>query len=197
MYKIKMEIGKCIINGVIYRFYLSDAWEMTLICCFEWMKRWTKTETMKGSNKRKSFIEPVGMNGSNFKNKTLFVSFTDIITTWISHPFLVVMIAVKDKKSVSILKLEPFIPTASTSDFLLFDPFIVSVFVQQGRTKAVTSHLFTPLFMSIHLPLIHFAAPPRLLIDFKNSKRLTYFAYYYAFVIVSLTWLAHTIISLI
>ena len=38
-------------------------------------------QTMKGSNKRKSFVEPVGMNGSNFKNETLFVSFTAIITT--------------------------------------------------------------------------------------------------------------------
>ena len=65
---------------------------------------------------------------------------------------------------------EPSIPTGSTNDFLLFDPFIVSVFVWQGRTKAATSHLFTQLFMSIHLPLIHFAPPPRLLIDFKNSK---------------------------
>ena len=37
---------------------------------------------MNGSNKRKSFVEPVGMNGSNFKNaKTLFLSFTAIITT--------------------------------------------------------------------------------------------------------------------
>ena len=25
---------------------------------------------MKGSNKRKSFVEPVGINGSNFKNET-------------------------------------------------------------------------------------------------------------------------------
>ena len=55
-------------------------------------------------------------------------------------------------------------------DFRLFDSFIVSVFVQHERTKAVKSHLFTPLFMFIHLPLIHFAPPPRLLIDFKNSK---------------------------
>ena len=30
--------------------------------------------------------------------------------------------------------------------------------------------LFTPLFMFIHLPLIHFAPPPSLMIDFKNSK---------------------------
>ena len=31
--------------------------------------------------REKSFVEPVGMNGSNFKNETLFVSFTAIITT--------------------------------------------------------------------------------------------------------------------
>ena len=31
--------------------------------------------------REKSFFEPVGMNGSNFKNETLFVSFTAIITT--------------------------------------------------------------------------------------------------------------------
>ena len=31
--------------------------------------------------------------------------------------------------------------------------------------------------MFIHLPLIHFAPPPRLLIDFKNSKLLTYFCF--------------------
>ena len=37
------------------------------------------------------------------------------------HPFLVVMIAVKDAKSVSFLKLKPFIPTALTNDFLLLD----------------------------------------------------------------------------
>ena len=33
------------------------------------------------SNKRKSFVKPVGTNNSNFKNETLFVSFTAIITT--------------------------------------------------------------------------------------------------------------------
>ena len=33
------------------------------------------------SNKRKSFVKPVGMNSSNFKNETLFVSFMAIITT--------------------------------------------------------------------------------------------------------------------
>ena len=44
------------------------------------------------SNKRKSFVKPVGMNGSNFKNETLFVSFTAIITTrngWNSTNFYV------------------------------------------------------------------------------------------------------------
>ena len=41
---------------------------------------WTKTETMKGSNKRKSFVEPVGTNGFNFKNEMLFVSFTAMNT---------------------------------------------------------------------------------------------------------------------
>ena len=88
-----------------------------------------------------------------------------------SHPFLVVTIAVKDTKSVSFLKLEPFNPTGSTNYFLLSDPFIVSIFLQHVRTKVVTSHLFTlVLFMFIHLPLIHFAPPPRLLIDLKNSK---------------------------
>ena len=55
--------------------------------------------------------------------------------------------------------------------------------------------------MFIHLPLIHFA-PPRLLIDFKNSKWLTYFfATYYALLcicycfshlisLLSVTWLS-------
>ena len=51
--------------------------------------------------------------------------------------------------------------------------------------KAVTSHLiFTPLFMFIHLPLIHFAPPLRLLIDLFLHLIMH-------FVIVSLTWLAY------
>ena len=110
------------------------------------------------------------------------------------------MIAVKDTKTVSFFKLEPFIPTDSTNDFLLFDPFIASVFVQHVRTKAVTSHLFTPLFMFIPLPLSHYAPPPRLLIDFENSKWLPNFASYYALLcicycfshligLLSVTWL--------
>ena len=74
----------------------------------------------------------------------------------------------------------------------------VSVFVPQGRTKVLTSHLFTPLFMFIHLPLIYFAPPPRLLVDFKNSKWLTYFCillcicYCFSHLIglLSVTWLS-------
>ena len=30
-----------------------------------------KTETTEGSNKRKSFVEPVGTNGSNYNQRTL------------------------------------------------------------------------------------------------------------------------------
>ena len=36
-------------------------WEVTTFVC----TCWTKTETMKESNQIKSFVEPVGMNGSN------------------------------------------------------------------------------------------------------------------------------------
>ena len=66
------------------------------------------------------------------------------------------------------------------NDFLLFDPFIVFVFVLRVRTKAAASHLFTPLIMFIHFPLIHFAAPPHLLIDLKIGNLLPIFASYYA-----------------
>ena len=39
------------------------------------------------------------------------------------HPFLVVMLAVKDRKSVLFLKFEPLIPTGYTNDFRLFHSF--------------------------------------------------------------------------
>ena len=68
----------------------------------------------------------------------------------------------------------------SNKRFVLFYPFIVSVFVQHGRTKAVTQ-LFTSLFMFIHLPLNHFVPPPCLHL----------IMHYYAFVITSLTRLAY------
>ena len=88
------------------------------------------------------------------------------------------MIAVKDRKSVSFLKLEPFIPTGSTNVFLLFEPFIVSFFVQHVGTEAVTFH---SIVYSLR------ASASFILIDFKIANDLPIFAYYYAFVIVSLT----------
>ena len=48
-------------------------------------------------------------------------SISDMKICATSHPFLVVMIAVKNTKSISFLKLEPFIPTGLMRDFLLFD----------------------------------------------------------------------------
>ena len=88
------------------------------------------------------------------------------------------MIAVKDTKSDSFLKFAPFIPTSLTNGFVIFDPFIVSVLLYQWRTKAVTSHLFTPLFIFI-----------------------TSHSFYDAFVIVSLTlldyFLSHDYLSYI
>ena len=110
-----------------------------------------------------------------------------------SHPFLLVMIAVKDRKSVSFLKLEPFILTSSTKDLLLFDPFIVSVFVQHVQTKAVTSHLFTRFFVLIQLHL--FSSRLRLLCwsTLTMPNDLPIFASYY----VDWLILSHMIISLI
>ena len=87
---------------------------------------------------------------------------------------------------------EPSIPTGSTNDFLLFDPFIVSVFVQHLRTKAVTSHLFTTLFIcssTSHLftsRLVYWST-----LKIANDLFLYLIMHYYAFVIVSLTWLAY------
>ena len=109
-----------------------------------------------------------------------------------------VMIAVKDRKSVSFFKLVTFIPMDSTNDSLLFDPFIVSVFVEHfcGQKQwLLTFSLHCLYSMFIHLPLIRFAPPLRLLIDLANDLPIFaiayYYAYYYAFLIVFLTWLAY------
>ena len=62
------------------------------------------------------------------------------------------------------------------------------------RTKAATSHLLTPLSVFIHHLLIHFAHPPRLLIDFQNSKWLTHFCILCIIMhllIISLIWFAY------
>ena len=66
------------------------------------------------------------------------------------------------------------------------------------RTKALTSHLCTPLFMLIHLPLIYFDTSLRLLIDFKNCKWLTYvcillcicYCFSQLIGLLSITWLS-------
>ena len=66
------------------------------------------------------------------------------------------------RKGVSFLKLEPFIPTGSTNDFLLFDPFKVFVFLQ---------HLLTFSLHYVHPPPTYLLrASASLLIDFKNGK---------------------------
>ena len=93
---------------------------------------WTKTETTKGSNLKKSFVEFVGMNGSNFKNKTLFLSFA-ARNGWDSISF------------------------PRTQQTILFDPFIVSFLFLSSMCRqkrwlftfslhclcSSTSHLFT------------------------------------------------------
>ena len=58
-----------------------------------------------------------------------------MLLTILFHPFLVVMIAGKDTKSVSFLKLAPFIHTGSTNDFLLFDPFIILLLSSKSGQK--------------------------------------------------------------
>ena len=67
-----------------------------------------------------------------------------------------------------------------------------------GGRKALTSYLFTPLFMFMHLRLIHFAPPPSLLIDFKISKWLDYFCillcicycFSHLIALLAVTWLS-------
>ena len=171
---------------------------------------WTKTETVKGSNKRKSFVEPEGKNGSNFKMRH-FSSITinyhqkwwsslppemgEMAQTFISEiEWLAVLKCRATGLSTSLfVPSHPFLLVMITikvnwqEKLLIFKigtihlPFIVqSIFVQHVRTKA----LRWPFTFSIH-----FAPSP--LIDFKNSKPIFAFYYaYYAFV-VSLTWLAY------
>ena len=101
--------------------------------------------------------------------------------------------AVKDTKSVSFFKLEPFIPTDLTYDFLLFDHipswflFLASKGGQKGWlltfslhcSCSSTSQLFISRFRLVYWPTMKIA----------NDLRI--FASYYAFFIVSLTWLAY------
>ena len=108
--------------------------------------------------------------------------------------FLVVMIAVEDTKSISFLTVEPFFLTGLTTVFLLFDHTPPSYFLflsSNGEHKcwlltfsshcscSSTSHLFTS-----RLRLVDWST-------LKIVNNLPIFASYYAFVIVSLTWLSY------
>ena len=80
-----------------------------------------------------------------------------------------------------------------TLKFVQFHPFLV-VTIAEKDTKDFSP--FTLLFMFIHLPLIHFAPPPRLLIDFKNRKWLLH-PIMHLLLFLSPDWLTfcHVIIS--
>ena len=72
-----------------------------------------------------------------------------------------------------VVKVANFTSVKRTDVYLTDLQFVFSSKGGQSRRLTFSSHFFTPLFMFmfIHLPaLIHFAPPPRLLIDFKNSK---------------------------
>ena len=132
------------------------------------------------------FTAFLAVNVANFTSvKRADVYLTDLLNTFVPWCRVPMMLTSSShfntaNHSISDIKICAISPFSGGNDsrkrqFLLFDPFIVSIFVQHVRTKVVTSHLFTPLFMFIHLPLIYFAPPPRLLIDFKNSKWLDLF----------------------
>ena len=100
------------------------------------------------------------------------------------------MIAVlKDRKSISFLKLEPFIPTSSTNDSFIWSlhSFCPACADKSGDFSpfhfivcSSTSHLFTS-----RLRLFYWST-------LKIANELPIFAPYYAFV-VSLTWLAYVL----
>ena len=107
------------------------------------------------------------------------------------------MIAVKDTKSVSFLKLEPFILTGLTNDFLLFDHILHSFCFCLARADKSVDFSPSHSIVRVHPPPT-FAPPPRLLIGFKTSKWLTYFCFLlyicYCFShligLLSVTWLS-------
>ena len=70
-----------------------------------------------------------------------------------------------------ICKLEPFIPTGLMNDFFYLITSLHSFRFCPARVdKSVDFSPFHSIVYVHHLPLIYFAPPPRLLIDFKNSK---------------------------
>ena len=103
------------------------------------------------------------------------------------------MIAVKDTKSVSFLKLELFMPTGLTNDFLLFDHIpsqFLFLFSKGGQKRRLltfsldcscssTSHLFI-----LRLRLFYWST-------LKIANNSPILASSYAFLIVYLTWLAY------
>ena len=105
---------------------------------------------------------------------------------------MMITIVAKDRKSVSLFKFEPFIPTGSTNDFLLFDQVIASDFVQDVRTKAViwSSTSYSSTLKLTNTPLkITNGTPLKIPNDFPIS--VTYCALLYAFGIAPLIVLSY------
>ena len=96
-------------------------------------------------------------------------SISDIKVSAISS---ISVIAVKYREKESFSKLEPSIRTGWKNDFLLFDPFIVSVLVQHVRTKAVTSHFYFCNLLCIIMHLLLFVS--RWLAYFLSHGYLSY-----------------------
>ena len=67
------------------------------------------------------------------------------------HPFLAVMIAVKETKSVSFLKLEPFILTGLTNNFLSFKLIICLHSVYFSLARSDKSSDFSPFHSIVHV----------------------------------------------
>ena len=103
----------------------------------------------------------------------------------------------KDSVKRLIFKIGTIYPHYLNERFYFIWSFIVFVFVQHVQTKAVISYIFTPLFMSIQLPLIHFACLPRLLIDFKSAKWLTYFWIWLYIIVHLLLFLLYKLLFLL
>ena len=119
--------------------------------------------------------------------------------------FALVEMSRKRKENVSFLNIHPnrinerfsfhFISFHFVS-FRLISSRLVSfhfIFLSSicGQKRLLLT-FFTPLFMFIRLLLIHFAPPPLLLIDSKNSKWLTYFCILLCIIIIIMSnFLAH------
>ena len=104
------------------------------------------------------------------------------------------MIAVKDTKSVSFLKLEPFILTGLTNDFLLFDPF-------KGEQKrwlltfslhclcSSTSHLFTSRLRLVYWSTLKIANDLRIFASY-HALLCIWYCFSHLIGLLSVTWLS-------